>query len=120
MTAIAAASLRPAGGDSEPAASLPPLATKPRERRIKQRSAMPASERIDYAEFLAAKTPRNDWNGLTKVGALPSALKPFQRAIVEWALRRCRAAMFEGTGLGKTIQQLSWARAVADHELEKF
>ena len=46
---------------------------------------------------------------------LPEALKPFQRDIVTWALRRGRAAIFAGTGLGKTIQQLSWARAVADH-----
>jgi hypothetical protein len=47
---------------------------------------------------------------------LPLALKPFQRALTAWALRRGRAAIFAGTGLGKTLMQLAWARAVADHE----
>ena len=50
------------------------------------------------------------------VPPLSAALKPFQRALTGWALRRGRAALFEGTGLGKTLQQLSWARAVADYE----
>lgn len=38
---------------------------------------------------------------------------PFQRQNIEWALRRGRAALFEDTGLGKTLQQLEWARQVA-------
>ena len=42
-------------------------------------------------------------------------LKPFQRAIVKWALKRGRAALFEDTGLGKTLQQLSWAHEVCKH-----
>ena len=70
----------------------------------------------DYREFLAGKAPTDPPSGLRNVPPLPDGLKPFQRAIVGWALRRGRAAMFEGTGLGKTLQQLSWARAVADHE----
>lgn len=40
-------------------------------------------------------------------------LWPWQRIIVEWACRRGRAALFEECGLGKTIQQLEWARQVA-------
>ncbi|MBV8594063.1 MAG: hypothetical protein JOZ27_07180 [Caulobacteraceae bacterium] len=39
-------------------------------------------------------------------------MKPFQVDVTKWALRRGRAALFEGTGLGKTLQELSWARAV--------
>lgn len=39
----------------------------------------------------------------------------FQHAIVAWAIRRGRAAIFADTGLGKTIMQLSWAQNVADH-----
>lgn len=69
----------------------------------------------DYADFLASKAAIAPPSGVLDVPPLPGALKPFQRAIVAWALRRGRAAMFEGTGLGKTLQQLSWARAVADH-----
>lgn len=36
----------------------------------------------------------------------------FQRAVVRWALVRGRAAIFAGTGLGKTLMQLEWARQV--------
>src|SRR5579872_4146406 len=68
----------------------------------------------DYSAFLANKTPADPPSGMRDVPPLPAVLKPFQHAIVSWALRRGRAAMFEGTGLGKTIQQLSWSRAVAD------
>lgn len=42
-------------------------------------------------------------------------LFPFQRAIVRWAVRRGRAALFEDCGLGKTPQQLEWARLVCEH-----
>ena len=69
-----------------------------------------------YLDFLAAKAPAAPPSGLLDVPELPASLKPFQRAVVSWALRRGKAALFEGTGLGKTLQQLSWARAVADHE----
>lgn len=69
----------------------------------------------DYHSFLAAKVPAISPCGLSDIPILPAALKPFQRDIVTWALRRGRAAIFAGTGLGKTLQQLSWANAVADH-----
>jgi hypothetical protein len=37
---------------------------------------------------------------------------PFQRDITAWALRRGRAALFAGTGLGKSFMELAWADAV--------
>lgn len=46
---------------------------------------------------------------------LPECLFPFQRSIVEWAVRRGRAALFEDCGLGKTLQQLAWAHQVMAH-----
>lgn len=69
-----------------------------------------------YADFLAAKAPVASPSGMAAVPSLPAFLKPFQSAIVTWALRRGRAAIFAGTGLGKTAMQLTWARAVADYE----
>lgn len=66
----------------------------------------------DYAEFLARKTAALPAAGLKSIPPLPPALKSFQRDVVIWALRRGRAALFEGTGLGKTLQQLAWADAV--------
>ena len=35
-----------------------------------------------------------------------------QRDIVQWALRRGKAALFAGTGLGKSFMELSWADAI--------
>lgn len=67
---------------------------------------------MSYHDFLARKLIHPDAIGLSDIPALPLALKPFQRDIVTWALRRGRAAVFAGTGLGKTPMQLSWAKAV--------
>jgi Helicase conserved C-terminal domain/SNF2-related domain len=39
----------------------------------------------------------------------------FQAACVKWALKRGRAALFEDTGLGKTLQQVTWAHEVCEH-----
>src|SRR5207237_6830960 len=41
-------------------------------------------------------------------------LMPFQSAIVRWALRRGRAAIWADCGLGKTFMQLEWAKNVAE------
>ena len=71
---------------------------------------------MTYTEFLARKSEIAQPVGFRDLPPLPTALKPFQRAIVEWALRRGRAAVFANTGLGKTLMQLAWARAIADVE----
>ena len=39
----------------------------------------------------------------------------FQKAIVKWALKRGRAAIFADTGLGKTAMQVTWAQKVHEH-----
>jgi len=67
-----------------------------------------------YAEFLARKALIDPPTGLEHVPDLPSAMFPFQRDICAWALRRGRAALFAGTGLGKSLMELAWANAVAD------
>lgn len=67
----------------------------------------------DYEAFIRDKTLTAPEVGF-EVRA-PEFLFPFQRSIVETALRRGRAAVFAECGLGKSAMQLSWARAVADH-----
>ena len=67
-----------------------------------------------YTAFLSAKGIRPVASGF-EVGELPAALKPFQAAVVRWACRRGKAAVFAGTGLGKTLMQLAWADVVARH-----
>lgn len=67
-----------------------------------------------YAEFLASKRERVEPVGFAvDDDELNPALFPWQRAVVKWALRRGRAALFEDCGLGKTAQQIEWARHVA-------
>jgi len=68
----------------------------------------------DYAEFLATKRRAEVATG-HKPGELNEHLFDFQHAIVAWAVRRGRAAIFADTGLGKTLMQLSWADEVARH-----
>ncbi len=68
-----------------------------------------------YADFLDRKISTSRPSGIEADGRLCAALKPFQRDLVAWALRRARAALFASTGLGKTLMQLAWADAVERH-----
>lgn len=66
-----------------------------------------------YANFLAAKAISDPMTGLASVPALPACLFPHQRDITSWSLRRGRSAVFAGTGLGKSMIELSWGCEVA-------
>lgn len=70
---------------------------------------------MNYQEFLSRKRIVDEPTGLTVIPALNPNLKPHQRDIVTWSLRRGRAAVFAGTGLGKTFMQLEWAHHVHKH-----
>lgn len=64
-----------------------------------------------YADFLAHKVQLDDESGFDPVW-MPDYLFPFQAALVEWAIRRGRGALFADCGLGKTPMQLTWAENV--------
>ena len=67
----------------------------------------------DYAAFLQTKQQWNMHTGFPCLPEdLPAALFPWQRVITAWALRKGRAAIFAGTGLGKTVMQLAWAQHI--------
>lgn len=68
----------------------------------------------NYAAFLAAKAQLDSDGGFDPV-FMPDALYPFQVALVEWAVRKGRGALFADCGLGKTPMQLAWAENVARH-----
>lgn len=70
--------------------------------------------KIDYETFVQGKVRSEVATGHTP-GELNVHMFDFQHAIVSWAIRRGRAAIFADTGLGKTIMQLSWAQDVARH-----
>jgi hypothetical protein len=67
---------------------------------------------MNYKDFLEAKRIVDVPTGLDVIPELNPKLFDFQRAIVAWALRRGRAAIFADCGLGKTVMQLDWARCV--------
>lgn len=67
---------------------------------------------MSYTDFLARKAISDPMTGLTDIPELPGCLFPHQRDIVKWALRRGRAALFAGTGLGKSLMELAWAQAI--------
>lgn len=69
---------------------------------------------MDYDQFVANKRRAEVATG-HQPGDLNEHLFDFQHAIVSWAVRRGRAAVFADTGLGKTLMQLSWADEVASH-----
>lgn len=69
---------------------------------------------IDYEAFVKAKRRIEVATGHAP-GDLNEHLFDFQHAIVSWAVRRGRAAIFADTGLGKTLMQLSWADEVATY-----
>lgn len=68
----------------------------------------------DYAQFVQNKRREEVATG-HKPGELNENLFDFQDAIVSWAVRRGRAAIFADTGLGKTLMQLAWADEVQSH-----
>jgi hypothetical protein len=68
----------------------------------------------DYGAFIASKTRSHRPSGF-KADVSGYGLFPFQASCVEWALHLGKAALFEDTGLGKTIQQLVWAHEVVTH-----
>lgn len=68
-----------------------------------------------YAEFLATKRGLGGEHGFEPLW-LPEFLFDFQRALVEWAIRKGRAALWADCGLGKTPMQLVWAENVVRRE----
>lgn len=69
---------------------------------------------MNYDDFIDAKT-----KVVEPVGFKPSKIKAplfdWQAHVVKWAIRQGRAALFEDCGMGKTLQQLEWARQVAEY-----
>ncbi len=66
-----------------------------------------------YAEFLTSKRRVAGSRGIDAAHIdLPDALYDWQAALVRWALRKGRAALFADCGLGKTFMQVAWCDAL--------
>lgn len=71
---------------------------------------------IEYEDFLRSKSKRFVGAGFSVPDSKINAkLFPWQREVTRWAIRKGRAAMFEGCGCGKTGQQLEWGFNVCRH-----
>lgn len=69
---------------------------------------------MDYEQLIASKVKRMEPAGF-EAGPILAPLFDWQAIIVRWAIGQGRCALFEECGLGKTLQQLEWARQVAEH-----
>ena len=69
---------------------------------------------MNYAKYIETKMREAPASGFD-CGDLNSHLFGYQSAIVRWALRRGRAAIFADCGMGKTLMQLEWAHRVHEH-----
>lgn len=69
-----------------------------------------------YYDFLRNKSITTAKRGFEPdAGRLNASAFKWQEAIVRFALKQGRAALFEDCGLGKTLQELMWADAVHKH-----
>lgn len=65
---------------------------------------------MNYSAFLEQKKFREDISGFDiSANEINSKLFDFQKAIVRWALKRGKAAIFADTGLGKSFMEAEWA-----------
>lgn len=68
-----------------------------------------------YADFIRQKSQLGGNHGFDP-GFMPDFLFDFQHHLVEWAVRKGRAAIFADCGMGKTPMQLVWAQNVVERE----
>lgn len=64
-----------------------------------------------YDAFIKAKNREHKTSGFDAKD-INSNLFDWQKHVVRWACRTGKAALFQDCGLGKTLQQLEWARQV--------
>ena len=73
---------------------------------------MKKQETKDYDSFIKNKIRKAQEYGF-EASKITAPLFDWQKQVVEWAIKKGRAALFEECGLGKTLQQLEWAHQVS-------
>lgn len=67
-----------------------------------------------YSEFLQTKKKSFQSAGFAlSDSSINQRLFAWQREVTRWAIRKGRASLFEGCGMGKTAQELEWARQIS-------
>lgn len=70
----------------------------------------------NYAAYIASRRFSDIRSGFDVTDdQINPSLKPHQKYLVKWALRKGRAAVFADTGLGKTRTMAEWARLVSEY-----
>lgn len=69
---------------------------------------------VAYLDFIVHKGHAAADGGIAPLW-MPDALFDFQRALVEWSLRKGRAAVFATTGMGKSAMECVWCENVVRH-----
>ena len=67
--------------------------------------------RLNYKDYIKQKSQIDNNSGFEPL-FIPDYLFDFQKSLVEWAVKKGRAALFADTGLGKTPMQLVWSQNV--------
>lgn len=67
---------------------------------------------MSYSDFLESKRQLSGNYGFDPIH-IPDEAFPFQQSLIEWAVKKGRAAIFADCGLGKTLMQLAWAQNIA-------
>jgi hypothetical protein len=69
--------------------------------------------RMNYQSFLQQKNNYDFNNGFEiHTEDINPVLFDWQKAIVKWAVKKGKAALYEDCGLGKTFQQIEWLRII--------
>ena len=64
---------------------------------------------MSYQDFIAGKHRRASDCGIdVSDGEINPYAFEFQRAVIKWACKKGRAAIFADCGLGKTLMELAW------------
>jgi hypothetical protein len=71
-------------------------------------------EKMEYDEFIRSKVKSQESTGFDCYN-MNNSMFPFQKWIVDRALKVGKYAIFADCGLGKTLMQLEWARQVVAH-----
>ena len=69
----------------------------------------------DYQSFVASKSQLGGMHGFNPT-FMPEKLFDYQSYLVDWAVRKGRAAIFADCGMGKTFMQLAWAQNIVERE----
>ncbi len=69
---------------------------------------------MNYQQFIDTKAQKAGDYGFDAT-FLPKRCKDFQKHLIEWAVKKGRAAIFADCGLGKSVMQFAWAENIVRH-----